>query len=116
MDADEKIRRIADTLKVRDYEPFIRRAADDFYERLLYAVQEYLRSNVEWNLQADIDSLRGRVRALEEYLRDVSEALGVSEYDHEARIRQIDFLKRRVALTTAATSGGDAQPSGGDPQ
>ena len=90
---DKKIDAAVATLNPKDFEPIIRRAADDFYERLLYTVQDHLRDNAEWNLHSDIASARAHARHAEKQLAEISDALGVSQYSQEARIGRIEALK-----------------------
>lgn len=50
--------------------PYVRSVADEIYEQLLNGVQDYLRSNAEWNIGAEID----RCRAIEADNRRLREA------------------------------------------
>lgn len=39
-------------------EPTCRKLAETIYEELLYSVQDYLRSNAEWNIGSELDRCR----------------------------------------------------------
>jgi hypothetical protein len=94
--ADEKIDTLVATLDPKAYEPFLRAAADDFYEKLLGTVQDYLRDNVDYNLRSDINQARASAEYLEKQLHEISDALGVSAYSQEARLGRIEALKERA--------------------
>lgn len=53
---------VAASLKPEMFEPKIRRAADDLYEQLLDAVQDYLVDNVRWNIREKLDCADRQVR------------------------------------------------------
>ena len=72
---DEKIAALVGILNPSDFEPFIRRASEDFYEHLLTTVQNYLRENAEWNLKGEIEQSQASARYAQKRLAEVSEAL-----------------------------------------
>lgn len=104
MTVEEKIERAVDTLDPKDFEGFIKDAADNFYERLLYTVQDHLRRNAEYNLEMEISQARHNARHAEQRLTEISEALGVSPYSQEDRLNAITAL--RTAANKAAAEGG----------
>jgi len=91
-----KINALVAQIDPKAFEPFLRQAADDFYEKLLDGVQDHLRDNAEFNLRSDIDSARNAARRMEALLAEISDALGVSQYSQEARLGRISFLKERA--------------------
>lgn len=47
---DELGKRCAESITADQFEPLIRQAADNFYERMLETIQNYLCDNAEWNI------------------------------------------------------------------
>jgi hypothetical protein len=113
-------------LDPKDFEPIIRRASEDLYERVLYSVQDYLRENTEYNIAAEIERARSREIALLTELRAIDDALGLHSWPTpDQRIESIQRLKasaieaRRAATLGAAhesatAEGRDAQTPSGD--
>jgi hypothetical protein len=100
-DPHEKIDALVALVDAKAFEPLLRNAADDFYEKLLDAVQNYLRDNADFNLRSDIDSARASARHAEKQLAEISDALGVGQYSQEARLGRIEALKERAAKVSA---------------
>lgn len=98
---DERVKLLVEAVKPSAFEPILREAADNIYEKLLYTVQDYLRENAEFNLQADIDSLRAHNRHVEAHLQQLCDALGVGRFDVQGQLDCIKSLQARAAQVSA---------------
>lgn len=86
-------------LNPKEFEPFVKRAAEDFYERIMYNVQDYLRENTEYNISSELDAARSREIKLLKHLRAIDDLLGVHSYvTDEQRIAAIEILKARPKI------------------
>jgi hypothetical protein len=99
MTFEEKVAAAVATLNPQAFEPFIKRASDDFYESLLETVQNYLRENAEWNIRGEIDNARACAKHYEDALDEISDLLGVSRYSQEARVGRISVLIERAKVS-----------------
>jgi hypothetical protein len=98
--ADE-LREVANRFEPKDFEPFIRRAADELYERILHSCEDYLRDNVEWNIGSHIAMLTRDNDRMRTELFEVDEALGCLSLGQTARLRAIRETEERRRQASA---------------
>lgn len=94
--ADEIGKQAAQTLDVKDFEPFVREVCDGIYERLLDTVQDYLIENSDLNISGRISYAENRAARLQSELNGVDSALGFAIWEG-TRPERIEKLKASEA-------------------
>ena len=72
---EQDIARAANSLDPDSFQPLIRKAAEDFYCKVLEDCQDYLKDNAEFNIGSTIDTLRRENASLREATRQAEEQI-----------------------------------------
>lgn len=114
--------RIAEAVERVDptvFAPLIRKAADDFYEHVMEAAQDYLRDNMDGNLRSHLDMLESENARMRRELWEMDEIIGpwkthpqrmkrLLELDHA--FGELVTLKYQMAFKRDS----DGSPEGGN--
>lgn len=116
--ADELGRKCAEAINPHRFEPMVRRASEDIYERLMHDVQSYLKDNIEFNISAEIDCARIEIARLRKENADllalVKKMAGISrsilaEADDLDLIAMPSLDRLRATLTEATAIMGEGK-------
>ncbi|MBB4856982.1 hypothetical protein HNO88_000279 [Novosphingobium chloroacetimidivorans] len=83
------------------FEPIIKRASEDFYERIMHSCEDYLRENVEFNVSSHLQMLERENREMRAQLYAVDLALRCPNGGQEARLSEIATLQGRYSSISA---------------
>lgn len=85
----DHLRVVASRFEPKDFEPFVKQAADSLYERIMQSCEDYLRENVEWNIGSHISMLEHENQRMRTELWEVDRALGGVRLGHDGRVAAI---------------------------
>lgn len=81
-------------------QPIVRKAAESFYDQVLGMTQDYLMSNLDFNLKSHVAMLETQNARMQKELYEISGKLGRS-LSHEQKLDAIDALDRRAMAGVA---------------
>src|SRR5690606_28220112 len=93
----------ADKLEPKDFEPFIKRAADELYGLILDSCEAHLRENVDWNLSQHMAMLERENERMRTELFEVDRALGCLSLGHSTRLAAFKETQERYNQAAAET-------------
>lgn len=76
--------------------PLVRKAADDFYEQVMDAAQDYLRDNMDYNLKAHLEMLERQNRDMRLELFETRKMVGNPHGPHADTLQAIALLDQKA--------------------
>lgn len=78
-------------------EPFIKKAADEFYCQVMETAEDYFRDNLDWNLRSHLELLQSENQRMRSELYAVDRVLGSFGLTNDARLEALHELDKAKA-------------------